>query len=416
MDILELAEIRSVKELKTYLDLHSIEYSKKYGCVSFETVLADVPFDADAHTGVNGFTIVLQAGTDACGYEKLADKILEIKDRLISVLGQPTLDSTNHLNRNDISVQFTKERIDCSLCCTNDRDYDYQRAMIILSDSSAASESGKKGGKRSVLNRSVGLVLISLIGGFFWGLAMFGFMELAFHDFSLSSFGLWMLGGFIFGVLFALAIGGTAFTGKSLAKKNYGSLYKKFELKKGPEVFPGNTVCRYYDKKGKPRSYDRPTLLQIADSGVILHFLNKSRKPFSQRIPLADACKESLFGLIGFETENEKYQFVIGEPSLGKRLEDELFSRVIDRRQFDSLFECFKTVVRGYDPYSIYCMNASDVLDAEIGRITGAFLISGRMTEARLLRLIRDTFSYNDFTTEALAGLLREAYTEWKNG
>ena len=415
MNILELTKFMSLKELKTYLNDHLIDFSEKHGHISFSYSFFDTTFEVKVNSVKDViFSFALEIKPDEYDYSQIADKMLEIKEKLISVLGQPTLDNTNHLNKNDISVRFFKDNISCGLSCTNNSETEDNQAYIYIADTTVSVLSGKKSRKKSFLTLTVSLVLFSLIGGFIWGLAMYGLMGLMSDDFSSSSFGLWMMGGLLFGVLFALVFSGIITVGKRLPKNNYRHLLKIFDLKNCPEVYTGNSICRNKGKNGRYDSKVYPTLLQVKDSDVIIHLVKKG-KPRSLKISPMDACKGSIFGLIEYEADNDICEFVFSDYSFRRQFEDDLCSRFIDRNDYDTLFECLKKAIYDYNPHSVYNTNDSGFLDKNMGIITYAFLISDNISEETLLQLVSDTFSYNDFTTVELTGLLNEAFIDWKN-
>ena len=72
MTILELADFKTVKALKTHLNEHSIAFSKKYGHILFAYSFCDIPFLVTVNNlrdAIASFT--LEMGADACDHDQL---------------------------------------------------------------------------------------------------------------------------------------------------------------------------------------------------------------------------------------------------------------------------------------------------------------------------------------------------------
>ena len=415
MDITELVEFKSVKELKSFLKSNSIPFSSKFNHVSFEYSFWDTSFNVATNNVKDVVvSISLEMNSAADNYSHSIEILLEIKEQMIAVWGKPELDNTNHLNPDDIYIKFVKDDCICELFGLNDCEFGPKKVFLCIGNYKSEPSVSKK--RRNIISQTLTspLVIFSIIGGFVWGLAMYGLMGLETMDYALSSLCWWMFGGLLWGILFAFLFGLTYKIVDRNPEKVYRKLEKAFQLEVCPDVYTGNSICSSIDKKGIFHYCYSPALLHVTESGIIMHLLVKN-KPYSQTIPLFDACKELLSGHISFTENDHNNVFVFRDYSMGKQLEDDLCSQFIDHEQYLSLFECFKKTIVDYNPYSVYNTNDSGVLDKDIGTLTNAFLISDNISESTLLQVVSNTFSYNDYTTEALTALVSKAFVEWKN-
>ena len=190
MDITELVEFKSVKELKSFLKSNSIPFSSKFNHVSFEYSFWDTPFTVATNNVKDVVvSISLEMNSAADNYSHSIEILLEIKEQLIAALWEPVLDNTNHLNPNDIYVKFVKDDCMCELFGLNDCEFGPEKVFLCIGNYKPKTSVSKK--RRNIISQTLTspLVISSIIGGFVWGLAMYGLMGTVTLDYSLSSFG-----------------------------------------------------------------------------------------------------------------------------------------------------------------------------------------------------------------------------------
>ena len=124
MEIFELLNIKTKKELKTFLNSNAIVYRKRHGEYSFDYSFYDVEFNVyvfPIHNTIAAFRLVMN-DKKYNHYDKV-NKMLWLKDIFTSTLGKPRLDSSNHLDNNYLAVKYETDSFVLSIKCHDMKEY-----------------------------------------------------------------------------------------------------------------------------------------------------------------------------------------------------------------------------------------------------------------------------------------------------
>ncbi len=405
MDIFQLLKIKTIKELKNYLKDNSIQYKMSSGNLNFKATYFGISFTVDIdefQKKISTYSIVMDK--EKYSYQQMVDNILKIKTELINVLGKPKLDNTNHLNADNIYVEFKNEDVSISLVCKNMQKYDDYFASIEINNKKEFSKNIKK----FKLSSKKILWISSLIGGFFWGLAMYLCMG-AIYGYTPLNFTIYMIGGAIFGILFAILFG---LFNKNTKNNQIRKIIKEFSLENDNDLIKGifliiSPKTLYPTKRNVAFS-----LLKITDTEVIAYSLVKN-KQLCLKMPLKEAFYEMQNYAIKFKKDDTYYLFSFGNDENFDKMEKNLFSKLIDLEKFSSLFLELKKVTMEFNPYSIYDNNNDEILDESIKKIAKILFVKEDIDKKDLEYLICNAFSHDEYYAESLLDNYYDVFTKF---
>lgn len=370
MDIFQLLEIVTIKELKKYLKNNSIQYKTSFHNLSFEAVFFDVTCIVHIHVfrrRIVSYRVAMD--NEKYSYQQMIDNILKIKDELVPIFGKAKLDNTNHLNQNCISIHFENDYSYVSLACHRD-DVQKYAAIVIYNKQENAKN------KRLPMSPNIFLWISSLIGGLIWGLIMFASMG-ADSGYTLENFGIWMCGGAVFGVLFALTFGLSNRISKNkpkFPKKKIEKIIQEFSLEKEKDFISGNLFIYKSPTSPSVKQHAVPALITMTEEEMIVYSFVKG-KQICLKMPLKEAFLQMQYSPIQFKKEDVIYLFAFRDNESSKQMERNLFYKLIQPEEFSSLFLDLKKATIEFNPYSIYDTNNDEILDEKI-RIIAKILLA----------------------------------------
>ena len=99
MDIIELLNVKTKKDLLELLKKHSIKYKKRFGEISFKANINTYDFTIYTYIqgkSVNTFRIVMD--NKKYDYDVMVQNMLALKDNFVSLFGKPKMDLSEYLD------------------------------------------------------------------------------------------------------------------------------------------------------------------------------------------------------------------------------------------------------------------------------------------------------------------------------
>lgn len=190
MKIFDLLNYKEKKELLTYLKNNGVMFTTmkkrgEYEYIIFPISEGDLQFQAEAwidKKDIVCYRLILE--NEEYNNQELAHLTLNLKEQLSDELGNPKEDNTNHLLENRIAITYEKENWKILLSC---RDYDNTegRCFVVLTFVNMLKMNAEPQLKKP------NSWLLYMLGGFLFGLLMF----LTSEKYSWLNFGIWILGG-----------------------------------------------------------------------------------------------------------------------------------------------------------------------------------------------------------------------------
>ncbi len=406
MNIFQLLEMKTKKELKRYLKNNAIQYKKSFHALHFKAIFFDVSCIVHIdmfHKKIISYCIVMDR--EKYTYPQMTENILKIKNELIPILGKPKFDNTNHLNQNCISIHFEDENSSISLVCHSEREH----AAIVLYNK---QENAKN--KKSPISSKVFLWITSFIGGLIWGLIMFVSMG-ASYGYTLADFGIWMCGGVVFGVAFASIFGlcnKTSNNKPKFPKKKIERILQEFSLEKETDLILGNLFIFQSHASRFKKQHVVPALMKMTDFEITIYSLVKKTQ-ICLKMPLNEAFYQMQSSAIQFKKDDANYLFAFSDNESFKKIESDLFDKLIRPETFSSLFLDLKKATKEFNPYSVYDTNSDEILDGDIKMITKILLAKDDIQKSDLRYLLYSVFDCDEYCTEALMDIYFDIYKKF---
>lgn len=396
MELFDLADIATKKELKEYIAKNSLFSRRRAGAILFEADFFQTTFHVQAEIVRNKvYGFILTMDEEKYSYSQMTDRMLIIKEKISEAWGEAESDNTNHLDENNISVVFRSDSLSLSIVCRSDGNNDRSYAAIGLHRNAATG-----GKERKSLPDPVRLLwILSFVGGIVWGTLMF----LSFGEYSWKSFAIWMGGGLLFGVAFAFFFG-LSMRGfgreRKIKKGRFLKIKENFSLGEDRELIEG--ISSYIPNKtgSVPKAATYPSLLEIRENEVTMYAVI-GKKPVCLKQSLKKTYGQLLMGGILFQEGEEFYSFYCKDRSQRVRIEEKL-SDVIDEEEYRLLFSRLKEATIEYNPYSLYNTHREDVLDDSIGLFTKMLLVCDEPTEQKTFDLIVRAFDHDEYFAHSL--------------
>lgn len=408
MDIFQLLEIDTIKELKKYLKNYAIQYKRSFHDLIFKAEY----FNVSCTVHINVFRRRIGSRCivmDNVGYtyQQRVDNILKIKDELIPILGKPKLDNTNHLNRDYISIHFENDHSYISLVCHRDDAQKYAAIVLCKKQENAKN-------KKLSMSPNLYLWISSLIGGLIWGLIMFASMG-AGSGYTLENFSIWMCGGVVFGVAFAFIFGLSNRISNNkpkFPKKKIEKIIQVFSLEKEKDFVSGNLFIYKSPTSHLVKHYAVPALMMMTDEDIIIYSIVKGKQMCLKK-PLKEAFLQMQTSSIEFKKEDVTYIFAFRDSESFDQMENNLFYKLIQPEAFSSLFSDLKKATIEYNPYSIYDTNSDEILDEAIRIIAKILFVNDDIKKLDLSRIINEIFEQDAYCAEALAEVYLDVYAKF---
>ena len=407
MEIFELLNIKTKKELKTFLNSNAIVYRKRHGEYSFAYSFYDVEFNVyvfPIHNTIDAFRLVMN--DEKYNHYDKVNKMLWLKDIFTSTLGKPRLDSSNHLDNNYLAVKYETDSFVLSIKCHDTKEYGSRSyAAIFL----GAKNYKEENIKRSIISDKLALWIPSLIGGFVFGAAMFGTMgSLANYD--IKYFWICMILGLFFGVSFALIFGlihKIDFqTKQGSQKKNI--LKEHFKLEEDNQLYEGNLYTYVSTTPHATKQRVDCAYLKVTDIDIVIYSMIKKNETVL-KMPIKEGYYKLLINSIAFSKENNFYRFSLNSHNEYVRLENFLFEKLIDKNELNALFEKLKLATTNYNPYQLYDDdNNYHFLDSDIEIIAKAILLKPDIHRDELHQLLTYIFEFDRYYADSLTDLYIE--------
>lgn len=413
MKIFELLSYKDKKELLAYLKNNGVRFismkkRQEYDYIIFPVHEGDLQFQAEVWINKKDivcYRLILE--NEDYTNQELAHLALNLKEQVSDELGNPKEDNTNHLLENRILITYEKENWKVLLSC---RDYDNTegKCFIVLTFTNTLKMNEEP--KLKKLNSWP----IYMLGGFWLGLLMFLISE----KYTWPIFGICILGGALWGVLFGLSM--RLFMGKDA----YNMKGRRKILNKGlsqiehGDLFEGTI---YYETSSRWRkNFIQAAAMEVKDKEAILYFMKK-KNVVDVHASLVSICNELYFYrktsigyLFHFKAEERNYAFLMSE----KEKIDE-FIHVIDHQLFRNqeympLFLELKKVTKEYNPYRLYELSDDTCLDQVLETIAKLLIVEKTITEEYLKKIMLQVFSYDDYYVLQLSSLYWEVYSKIK--
>ena len=415
MDIIELLNVKTKKDLLELLKKHSIKYKKRFGEISFKANINTYDFTIYTYIqgkSVNTFRIVMD--NKKYDYDVMVQNMLALKDNFVSLFGKPKMDNTNHLNKNNISINFVTESLSLSITCNNFNEYgSMPYAAIFVSDTNQKLNKVHNQRSFSIL----GLWIPSFIGGFVWGLVMYLSMG-AKYGYNINNFIIWMCGGLFFGVAFGVLFSIFGGVNNDVIKKGKvkkEQVIKQFSLENKNDLFNGRIFTYNSSSPHSLKQRMDLAILEITDVNVIVYSIIKKKETI-----LKTPIKSAYFQLLtrrnlNFNRENDIYLFSFDDITKYDELDIKLFVKLINKDKYHILFKRFKEVTLEYNPYQIYESNDNTCLDDKISDVTKALLLNEHIKQADFQEIIYIIFDYDRYYAESLVDLYFDVYDKVAN-
>ena len=388
MDIIELLNVKTKKDLLELLKKHSIKYKKRFGEISFKANINTYDFTIYTYIqgkSVNTFRIVMD--NKKYDYDVMVQNMLALKDNFVSLFGKPKMDNTNHLNKNNISINFVTESLSLSITCNNFNEYgSMPYAAIFVSDTNQKLNKVHNQRSFSIL----GLWIPSFIGGFVWGLVIYLSMG-AKYGYNINNFIIWMCGGLFFGVAFGVLFSIFGGVNNDVIKKGKvkkEQVIKQFSLENKNDLFNGRIFTYNSSSPHSLKQRMDLAILEITDVNVIVYSIIKKKETI-----LKTPIKSAYFQLLtrrnlNFNRENDIYLFSFDDITKYDELDNKLFDKLINKEKYNILFKRLKEVTLEYNPYQIYESNDNTCLDDKISDVTKALLLNEHIKQADFQEII----------------------------
>lgn len=415
MDIIELLNVKTKKDLLELLKKHSIKYKKRFGEISFKANINTYDFTIYTYIqgkSVNTFRIVMD--NKKYDYDVMVQNMLALKDNFVSLFGKPKMDNTNHLNKNNISINFVTESLSLSITCNNFNEYgSMPYAAIFVSDTNQKLNKVHNQRSFSIL----GLWIPSFIGGFVWGLVMYLSMG-AKYGYNINNFIIWMCGGLFFGVAFGVLFSIFGGVNNDVIKKGKAKkeqVIKQFSLENKNDLFNGRIFTYNSSSPHSLKQRMDLAILEITDVNVIVYSIIKKKETI-----LKTPIKSAYFQLLtrrnlNFNRGNDIYLFSFDDITKYNELDNKLFDKLINKEKYNILFKRLKEVTLEYNPYQIYETNDNTCLDDKISDVTKALLLKEHIKQADFQEIIYIIFDYDRYYVESLVNLYFDVYDKVAN-
>ena len=415
MDIIELLNVKTKKDLLELLKKHSIKYKKRFGEISFKANINTYDFTIYTYIqgkSVNTFRIVMD--NKKYDYDVMVQNMLALKDNFVSLFGKPKMDNTNHLNKNNISINFVTESLSLSITCNNFNEYgSMPYAAIFVSDTNQKLNKVHNQRSFSIL----GLWIPSFIGGFVWGLVIYLSMG-AKYGYNINNFIIWMCGGLFFGVAFGVLFSIFGGVNNDVIKKGKvkkEQVIKQFSLENKNDLFNGRIFTYNSSSPHSLKQRMDLAILEITDVNVIVYSIIKKKETI-----LKTPIKSAYFQLLtrrnlNFNRENDIYLFSFDDITKYDELDNKLFDKLINKEKYNILFKRLKEVTLEYNPYQIYESNDNTCLDDKISDVTKALLLNEHIKQADFQEIIYIIFDYDRYYAESLVDLYFDVYDKVAN-
>ena len=415
MDIIELLNVKTKKDLLELLKKHSIKYKKRFGEISFKANINTYDFTIYTYIqgkSVNTFRIVMD--NKKYDYDMMVQNMLALKDNFVSLFGKPKMDNTNHLNKNNISINFVTESLSLSITCNNFNEYgSMPYAAIFVSDTNQKLNKVHNQRSFSIL----GLWIPSFIGGFVWGLVMYLSMG-AKYGYNINNFIIWMCGGLFFGVAFGVLFSIFGGVNNDIIKKGKvkkEQVIKQFSLENKNDLFNGRIFTYNSSSPHSLKQRMDLAILEITDVNVIVYSIIKKKETI-----LKTPIKSAYFQLLtrrnlNFNRGNDIYLFSFDDITKYNELDNKLFDKLINKEKYNILFKRLKEVTLEYNPYQIYESNDNTCLDDKISDVTKALLLKEHIKQADFQEIIYVIFDYDRYYAESLVDLYFDVYDKVAN-
>ena len=347
-------------------------------------------------------------------YDVMVQNMLALKDNFVSLFGKPKMDNTNHLNKNNISINFVTESLSLSITCNNFNEYgSMPYAAIFVSDTNQKLNKVHNQRSFSIL----GLWIPSFIGGFVWGLVMYLSMG-AKYGYNINNFIIWMCGGLFFGVAFGVLFSIFGGVNNDIIKKGKvkkEQVIKQFSLENKNDLFNGRIFTYNSSSPHSLKQRMDLAILEITDVNVIVYSIIKKKETI-----LKTPIKSAYFQLLtrrnlNFNRGNDIYLFSFDDITKYNELDNKLFDKLINKEKYNILFKRLKEVTLEYNPYQIYESNDNTCLDDKISDVTKALLLKEHIKQADFQEIIYVIFDYDRYYAESLVNLYFDVYDKVVN-
>ena len=347
-------------------------------------------------------------------YDVMVQNMLALKDNFVSLFGKPKMDNTNHLNKNNISINFVTESLSLSITCNNFNEYgSMPYAAIFVSDTNQKLNKVHNQRSFSIL----GLWIPSFIGGFVWGLVMYLSMG-AKYGYNINNFIIWMCGGLFFGVAFGVLFSIFGGVNNDIIKKGKvkkEQVIKQFSLENKNDLFNGRIFTYNSSAPHSLKQRMDLAILEITDVNVIVYSIIKKKETI-----LKTPIKSAYFQLLtrrnlNFNRGNDIYLFSFDDITKYDELDNKLFDKLINKEKYNILFKRLKEVTLEYNPYQIYESNDNTCLDDKISDVTKALLLKEHIKQADFQEIIYIIFDYDRYYAESLVDLYFDVYDKVVN-
>lgn len=416
MKIFDLLNYKEKKELLTYLKNNGVMFTstknrKEYDYIIFPIGEGNLQFQAEAWVDKKDivcYRLILE--NEDYNNQELAHLTLNLKEQVSDELGNPKEDNTNHLLENRISITYEKENWKILLSC---RDYDNTegRCFVVLTFVNMLKMNAEPQLKKP------NSWLLYMLGGFLFGLLMF----LTSEKYSWLNFGIWILGGALWGVLFGLLM--NLFMGKdndALNMKGQRKVLNKGlnQIEHG-DLFEGTI---YYETSNKwTGKYIQAAAMEVKDKEAILYFMKK-KNVVDIHASLESICKDLYFYqktptgyVFNFKVEERNYAFFMSEKEKIDELIHVMDHQLFANQEYMPLFLELKKVTKEYNPYQLYELSDETCLDQALETIAKLLTIGKMVTQEYLKKIMLQVFDEDDYYVLQLSSLYWKIYSKTKD-
>lgn len=418
MEILDLLNLNTKKKLISFLKQNSIKYESNavLRAIYFPYSFYDLDFIVSiSFVWSTATEFRLSLDNRKYTHAEKIEKMLELKNKFASILGNPKLDSSNHSDNKFLFASFETDSIKLSMNCEEFSDCGnvISEAWITISDPKNKADSNK------IMQVQSGKILwcSSLIGGILFGLGSFIPMG-SDYGYTLLNFLICMIGGLVWAVLFAVFMGlfnkKALFFGDIRDKTTIPTVVEKFGLQENEKC--SGEVITFAAKNSRGEIVQRisPAVLTVKGSELAIYSIVKR-----ENVTLITPLKEGYFNMLSntsIEVKGIKttYRFKTTYDDEYKAIEKTLADKLIDADAYNQLFKKFKDATVKYNPYQIYNSGDCEDLDIYISNVAKVFLLKPEMNKQEIQKLVLTVFGYDKYVAEPLSELYLEAFNENK--
>ncbi len=373
---------KSKKYLFNYAKDNKIEcYKDRKNVYSFKVLFLNMQHICEVHIYNN---IIYNINLFVVDENELCLELINIyKEYFNANYGTPISDNTNHPT-DYIDITYKKDN---HVVYVFSQSNSHKTKIVI-------SVTGTDIYKKDIKKNKFINYIIYLIGGIVFGLLMF--VAMFYNNYSWINFGICMVGGLFFAVLFGLLFEISMNLSLKPTKINFKHIKRIEQHDTKLEHLLnsyGQLVCT---KNIRSKIYTAKIYLDN-NLFIILYYKKGKIHKIEEKIDLLS--KNLGFGFLSFELDNMRFTFNLHDSeeftNIKKYIDEKLG---YNSQEFIEIYSLVKKIIIEYNPYSLYKSENETVFDCEIEIISRRIFENNKMTFDEFKEVVLVAFDYDDST------------------